>query len=565
MPLPILRTNRIVLLLIVVCFGDTARAHLGEVHPPGLHDYFPDFPLSPLSEQIYTREVLNIIGARDIEEIPDGSGRFLGMRGTNYAVISQPGQASERLYVRIGGPEIGQTEGSTSLALHPDFATEGAQGYGKFYTVTMELNPEVEADFASLYQDVVSHYVVTEWTQEDISQPRFSGSHREIMRFDQGNRFHNVNQVEFGPDGMLYIALGEDNWGAQARVTTLVHGKILRVDPLGDDSENGQYGIPNDNPFAGRSGVRQEIWAFGFRNPWRIAFDRDSEDLFAFDVGFNSIEEVSLVEPGLNYGWPAKEGSYLAGREATPDLPDPETGLTLAQRSELVDPIFELDQTDTNSILGGVVYRGERMPDLQGKVVFGSWNTRDIFAGDPETGEIELLVPGATLEETMGRYVSINEDLDGEIYLTGGRGVFALFVEPDFDDSGSFDSRDLDQLCSAYGSTGAVYDLDGDLRVDEADRNLFLEFADSLPGDVNLSGTVDVADFLGLSRNFGSSPANWSQGDINCDGTVSVSDFLQLSRHFNLSRDDVVSVPEPKNGVYLLPCLTLFLVSRRRR
>ena len=445
---------------------------------------------------------------------------------------------------------------------------EGSQGYGKFYTVSMELDPQATPHFFSLHQETVSHYIVNEWTQTDITQTVFSGSQREIMRFDQGNRFHNVNQVEFGPDGMLYVALGEDNWSTQSESLNSVYGKILRVDPFGDNGPNGQYGIPDDNPFVGHETASPEIWAYGIRNPWRIAFDRESHAMYAFDVGFNSIEEVSEIEPGLNYGWPAKEGSFLSGREVVPDLPDPDTGLTLAQTNNLVDPIFQLDHTDTNSILGGVVYRGERIPQLQGKVIFGSWNTRDIFAGDPATGAVEILVPGDQVREAIGGspFSSINEDLDGEIYITGGIGVFALFVEPDFNNSGAFDTDDLNQLCNSYGSTSAVFDLNGDLQVDDADRDAFLEFADSLTGDVNLDGTVDVVDFLFVSRNFGNRQATWSDGDINCDGGVDVNDFLHVSQNFNLSRQETSAVvPEPTASSVVVLCGCLLVVRARSR
>ena len=114
-------------LLITSCCPTIAIAHLGEVHPPGQHDYFPDFPNSPLTERIHVQKVLSFVGTRDIAEIPDGSGRFLGIRGTNFAVITQPLAENRRLYLRTGEPEIGNTEGATSIARNTPGLRRGGQ------------------------------------------------------------------------------------------------------------------------------------------------------------------------------------------------------------------------------------------------------------------------------------------------------------------------------------------------------------------------------------------------------------------------------------------------------
>lgn len=549
--------KRLVCLAAVIgigCWAIPANGHLGEEHPEGQHDYFPDFPVSDLNSQIYFRDVLNVPGSRDFEEIPDGSGRFLSINGINLAKMTWPGRANQIHYVTGGDDNIAMTEGATSLALHPGFATEGDPGYGKFYTSTIDLRRTGEPDFQSTNTSVLSHYVLTEWTQEDVSQPRFSGTRRELMRFDEGSPFHNLNHLQFGPDGFLYLAVGEDNSGSQSSDLSSVYGKILRIDPLGENSENGMYGIPDDNPFVETEGAAPEVYAYGMRNPWRMAFDRESGALFAFDVGFDSIEEVSHIEAGLNYGWPSKEGSFLSAREVLPDLPDPETGLTLAESMNLVDPIFELDHTDTNSIIGGVVYRGERFPELDGKVIFGSWNTHTIYAGDPETGETEIIVEGPELKAFMRNvnYVSINEDVDGEIYLAGGLKIVSLFALPDFNDSGELDLADIDEICSNFGSDGSRFDLNGDLEVDKGDLDEFLTFADSLPGDLDLNGLVEFSDFLTLSGNFGDEGEGWSSGDLNCDGVVEFDDFLELSGNFSRPADSpTATVPEPTAGVAL--------------
>ena len=554
-------------LCAIVACSNICLAHLGEEHPPGQHDYFPDFAKSDVSDQIYLRNVLNVVGSRDIEEIPDGSGRFLSVRGINHVKLTSPGRVNERFYVGIGETAIGNTEGATSLAIHPEFATEGAPGYGKFYTAAIDLTRTGTPDFESRNSAETSHYVLTEWTQADITKDSFQGTSRELMRFDEGSRFHNLNHLIFGPGGLLYVAVGEDTIGSQADDLDSVYGKVLRIDPLGTDSANGQYGIPADNPFVGDPDAAPEVYAYGLRNPWRLAIDRTNGDIYSFDVGWDSIEEVSFIEAGKNYGWPHKEGSFLTAREAAPDLPDPDTGLTVAQRLNLVDPIFELDHTDTNSIIGGVVYRGERFPDLQGKVIFGSWNTHELYVGDPETKETKVLVEGEVLKDFMNNinYVSINEDADGEIYIAGGIKIVSLFAEPDFDDSGTFDTSDIDLICGAFGSDGSRYDLNGDLKVDGRDIDEFLGFANSIAGDLNLNGTVDFFDFLGLAEAFGQA-GSWSSGDFDCNGTVEFLDFLTLAENFGRTREDLLSVPESHLTWFwgaLLPLLRRGL--RRRR
>ena len=536
-----------------------AGAHLGEEHPEGGHDYFPDFPTSPLDDQIYFREVLEVNGARDIEEIPDGSGRFLAVRGINHVKLTSFSISFPRHYLTSGQEDIGKSEGATSVALHPGFAIEGDPGYGKFYTSTIDFDLTAKVDFESTNPDSFSHYVITEWTQEDITQNRFQGTSRELMRFDEGSVFHNLNHLLFGPDGYLYVALGEDTRGRQSADIASVYGKILRIDPMGNNSANGEYGIPPDNPFVSHPTAAPEVFATGLRNPWRIAFDRELETMYAFDVGWESIEEVSLIEAGRNYGWPAKEGSFLTATEVTPDEADPTTGLTLAEQHDLVDPIFELDHTDTNSIIGGIVYRGERFPDLQGKVIFGSWNTFDLYAGDPDTKEAEIFVEGSRLKEFLNgkSFSSINEDLDGEIYLVGGDSIAVLFAEPDFDGSGSFDLPDIHELCSAFGSESSKYDLNGDFNVDMDDVDEFLSFAGSLRGDTDLNGVVNFIDFIRLAESFGSDSATWFMGDSDCDGHVRFTDFLAIATNFGKSQVDTQSVPEAYMTLWMIFVLSL--------
>jgi glucose/arabinose dehydrogenase len=219
------------------------------------------------------------------------------------------------------------------------------------------------------------------------------------MRIDKPQFNHNGGELAFGPDGMLYISLGDggaaDDQGpghvaggnAQSLAAGNVLGKVLRIDPHGHNSANGQYGIPSSNPFVGRVGT-DEIWAYGFRNPYRFSFDARTGKLVAADVGQNDIEEVDVVRPGRNYGWPIKEGTFLfdnggAGAgfvtERSPGSP-----------AGLVDPVLEYDHTAPGgvrcgfgapptacqgiAVVGGYVYRGRSVEALRGHYVFGDYS-----------------------------------------------------------------------------------------------------------------------------------------------------------------------------------------------
>ena len=208
-------------------------------------------------------------------------------------------------------------------------------------------------------------------------------SRRELLRIDKPQFNHNGGEIAFGPDGNLYIAVGDggaaDDQGpghvsagnAQSLAPGNVLGKVLRIDPRGHDSANGRYGIPRRNPFVGRDGA-DEIWAYGFRNPYRFSVDSRSGTLVVGDVGQNDIEEVDAVRPGRNYGWPVKEGSFLFdnGGDGAGFVTQRSPGIPAG----LVDPVLEYDHTAPGgvrcgggappsacqgiAVVGGYVYRG---------------------------------------------------------------------------------------------------------------------------------------------------------------------------------------------------------------
>jgi glucose/arabinose dehydrogenase len=290
----------------------------------------------------------------------------------------------------IGGPGTFDERGLLGVAFHPDYASNGL-----LYTYTSE-PVDGPADFSTMPSgDTANHQsVIIEWQVPDPAGPASvvdPTSARELLRIDQPQFNHNGGALNFGFDRMLYISIGDgggrDDEGVghgtsgNGQDPSNPLGAILRIDPTGSDSANGQYGIPTDNPFVGQSGFMDEIFAYGFRNPFRFSFDMEKGDLYVGDVGQDDIEEVDVVVAGGNYGWNIKEGSFCFD----PDGAGP--GFAFDQDPcpneppGLIDPIAEYNTADdlTNNedgraVVGGFVYRGSSIPPLVGRYVFGDFS-----------------------------------------------------------------------------------------------------------------------------------------------------------------------------------------------
>jgi glucose/arabinose dehydrogenase len=231
------------------------------------------------------------------------------------------------------------------------------------------------------------------------------GSQRSLLRIDDPYGNHNGGQLAFGPDGLLYIAFGDgggggDPLGSGQSLDTLL-GKILRIDPR--PSGGRPYRVPADNPFVGRDGARPEIWDYGLRNPWRFSFDAATRDLWIGDVGQNAYEEVNF-EPagsgGRNYGWNRREGLHAYNGGERPD--------------GAVDPVIEYGREGgACTVIGGFVYRGRRIPGLQGAYLYGDYCAGWVRAARTRDGEVleqrdlGLQVPGLS---------SFGADAAGELY-----------------------------------------------------------------------------------------------------------------------------------------------------
>ncbi len=342
--------------------------------------------------------------------------------------------------------------GLLGLAFHPGYSNPASPGFRKLYTYTSE-PVSGPADFTVPLQPgemFDNHSVVAEW-QVDAVNPNMVDvtTRRELMRIDDPQFNHNGGQLAFGPDGLLYVAIGDggaaNDFGpghgpvGNGQEIETVLGKMLRIDPLGNNSANGQYGNPATNPFVGAAGL-DEIFAHGFRNPFRFSFDTANGDLYVADVGQNNIEEIDLVTVGGNYGWRLKEGSF-AFDFMTGEVSDDLTGLPPG----LIDPIAEYDHDDGISVIGGFVYRGSEIPELVGKYVFGDFSTGffnpdgRLFYLDLDTGQIsEFLLDGTT--DPLGLFIKgFGQDADGELYLLAGTNlgpfgdfgqVFKIVPEP---------------------------------------------------------------------------------------------------------------------------------------
>jgi glucose/arabinose dehydrogenase len=343
-----------------------------------------------------------------LEEAPDGSGRrvVVEQRGKILLLPSDPNASSAPVFLDISGrkPFTSNEEGLLGFAFHPAFKTNR-----KVYIYYSLTNPR--------------RTLVSEWqvSAEDANSVN-PGSERILFEQPQPYPNHKGGCIAFGPDGFLYVSLGDggsanDPHGNGQNLQTML-GKILRIDVdarAGDKS----YGIPKDNPFVGAGdGVRGEIWAYGLRNAWRFSFDRATGDLWAGDVGQNKFEEVHIISRGGNYGWNWREGFHAFKTNTAP----PGT-------AKFIEPIIEYphlpayDKSSTHSpglsITGGYVYRGKKLPALQGAYVYGDFSMGTIWALRRDGEKVaESAALYSTPKGTLPRNVaSFAEDLAGEIYV----------------------------------------------------------------------------------------------------------------------------------------------------
>jgi glucose/arabinose dehydrogenase len=239
---------------------------------------------------------------------------------------------------------------------------------------------------------------------------------RVILEVPQPYPNHDGGGLVFGPDGMLYIGLGDGGAGGDPKdhgqnMGSLL-GKMLRID-VGRKDGGREYAVPKDNPFVATKGARPEVWALGLRNPWRYSFDPKGR-LIAGDVGQDAWEEVSLVERGANLGWKHREGAHCFS---------PKAGCRIAG---LVDPLFEYDRSLGISVTGGFVYTGKSIPSLAGRYLFGDFATGRLWA--LEVPDSVRRVPARLLGRFSYAFSTFGRDAEGEIYAAdfGPGGIYRL-------------------------------------------------------------------------------------------------------------------------------------------
>ncbi len=292
-------------------------------------------------------------------------------------------------------------EGLLGLAFHPDFKRTGE--FFVYYTTK-------DAPHTS----VVSRFRVSKSNPNQADE----NSEEELLRVEQPYWNHNGGALAFGPDGCLYIALGDggagnDPHGNGQNLETLL-GSILRINVDRRD-EGKNYSIPKDNPFVRHERARSEIWAYGLRNVWGMSFDRQTGQFWAADVGQNLWEEINLVERGGNYGWNLREAKHKFGDKGA------------EARADLIDPIWEYHHDVGKSITGGFVYRGKKLPSLVGAYVYADYVSGKIWALRYDSDKKAVIANQPIPAKSMPIF-AFGEDEQGEIYFTDTFGFIYQFA-----------------------------------------------------------------------------------------------------------------------------------------
>lgn len=317
--------------------------------------------------------------------ITDGSNRlFVTEQGGTIKIVQADGTVAETPFLDISSlVSTGGEQGLLGLAFHPDYATNGL-----FYINYTDTDGDT----------VIARYTVST-TDANVAN---AGSAITLLTVEQPFDNHNGGSLHFGPDGYLYVALGDGgngndpNGNAQNKETLL--GKLLRLDVSGSTG----YTIPEGNPFAGTDGM-DEIWAYGLRNPWKFSFDSETGALWIADVGQGAIEEINMeasTEGGLNYGWRCFEGTQATSNQT--GCSDTET---------FTPPVAQYTHDDGCSITGGYVYRGATYTALQGKYIFADYCSNSIGYTDTD-GEITWTTPFSG-----SNFSTFGQDADGELYV----------------------------------------------------------------------------------------------------------------------------------------------------
>ncbi len=365
-------------------------------------------PATTASPAVFGNPVVTL---HEVAEVEQPVGMAVRPGDTSLYVVGQDGIVY-RITVDAGASQVGEVADLTDKT-----SSSGEQGL---------LGIAFSSDGAVAWLDytdndgntVVAEYPVSADGAFDVE------AERVLLHIDQPYANHNGGDLQLGPDGMLYVAMGDGGSGGdperRASDPTTLLGKLLRIDPT--PSGDAPYTIPPDNPFAtgsmGDLPGAPEVWAWGLRNPWRIAFDPATAELWIADVGQNEIEEVDAVGPtaehpagwGANFGWSAYEGNNRFNE----DVPDP---------GDLVFPVWTYSHAEGCSIAGGEVYRGAAIAELAPAYVFSDLCSGKLWAFDVASGRNETLVDG------LSEVVAVRTGPDGELYVLQHGGAVSKLVQ----------------------------------------------------------------------------------------------------------------------------------------
>lgn len=337
----------------------------------------------------------------------DGTNRlFVGIQqGTIHVFENDDDARQTKVFLdisqRVRYSDRNNEEGLLGLAFHPQYKQNGQ--FFVYYTDSRVENANVLSRFQ---------------VQPNNPAAVIVDSEEELLRFEKPDRNHNGGTILFGKDGYLYVTHGDGGGGGDPRengqnLQSLL-GKILRID-VDKKAAGKKYGIPVDNPFVKQPGAAPEIWAYGFRNIWRMSLDRATGQIWAADVGQGLYEEINLVQAGGNYGWNVREGLHAFSRKRVEGSP------------KLIDPVWEYHHELGRSITGGLVYRGKEIPEMQGAYLYADHITNRAWAlrYDPQKNRV---VGNHVLERPPVGVMSFGEDQNGEVYAMGatqeGRGIY---------------------------------------------------------------------------------------------------------------------------------------------
>ncbi|MEX0288604.1 MAG: sorbosone dehydrogenase family protein [Flavobacteriaceae bacterium] len=338
----------------------------------------------------------------DLQAPSDGTNRIfvVEQKGVINTFSNEPDVRSATVFLDIENMVFDDASemGLLGLAFHPNFSSNGY-----FYVY---YNPSATASRISRFEVSAGNSNMASVSSEEI-----------ILEFSQPFTNHNGGQLAFGPDGFLYISSGDGGDGGDpfenAQDLGTLLGAILRIDV--NNTEGGlNYAIPSDNPFVNQAGARDEIFAYGLRNPWRMSFDTTTGLLWTADVGQGRWEEIDVIENGNNYGWDILEANQCFGVNGCDD-------------TNLTPPWFEYNHdNDDKSVTGGYVYRGSEVTQLEGKYIYGDYISGRIWA---LSTDLNASPQNELLEDTNLRIVSFGTDENNELYICAFDGAIYKFQE----------------------------------------------------------------------------------------------------------------------------------------